>query len=109
MTLQSISALQPYADVLFAVKGSLGVVATALLIYHMDFIWPRLESKSQRMRYIALLLFSIQVTGASAEQITDPTQHHVGWAHLGSMAVMIYLIVTTVFSIKEDRKRNKHD
>lgn len=95
---------QDEAGPFFVFKGLLALVSTVLLLVHMTRQWSRLQrtqTLGKRMRYITLLAYSVLVTGASAEQVSEGTL--VSYRHLGSVVVAVLLLVTVVISMREDR------
>ena len=49
---------QQYAAEFYATKGVLALVATLLLIVHMNLTWSTVKTRGQRLRYLSLLYFA---------------------------------------------------
>jgi hypothetical protein len=98
---------QEYANVLFAGKAMLGVIAVILLITHMNQHWCCISSLAQRMRYITLLAYAVLVTGGSAEQVAEAEL--VSYRHLGSVLVTLLLVVAMTLSLLERHNHPKSD
>jgi cellobiose-specific phosphotransferase system component IIC len=101
---------QQYAALFILAKGLLAMVSTIMLLIHMNLTWDRISANAtgwgQRLRYLSLLGFSILVTGATAEQLAENSL--VGYRHLGSLSVIVFLIVAMSFSLKEDYEQRHH-
>lgn len=96
---------QEYSTEFFLVKGVIALISTLLLLLHMNRIWTRLAqqaTRGQRLRYGTLLAFSVLVTGASAEQVTQDAA--VSARNVGSLIVTVLLVITAIVSIREDPK-----
>lgn len=97
---------QEYAHLYFVAKGVVALIATLLLIIHMNLTWDHVThhgTPGQRLRYYTLLAFSVLVSGSTLEQIREDSP--VSYRHLAVMFVMIALIIAMVVSIKEDYSR----
>lgn len=94
---------QQYSEVFFLVKGILALTSTLLIILHMNWVWWKITTLGQRLRYLTLLAFSILIAGGSVEQVKDNAL--VNYRNLGGLAVTIMLIVAMLVSIREDRKQ----
>lgn len=95
-----------FYEAFFVAKGFLALVATLLVIWHMDRTWDHVThhgTPGQRLRYYTLLGYSVLVTGASAEQISDG--QFVAYRHFGGLILTVLLIIAMIVSLREDFQR----
>lgn len=100
---------QKYGEEFYVIKGLLGVVATLMLIIHMNLTWRHVVqfgTLGQQLRYLTLLGVSVLFVGASVEQVKEHAL--VNYRNFGGMVVCLMLIFTMAVSIREDvhRRRN---
>lgn len=98
---------QEYAPLYFTVKGVLALIATVLLLIHMNRSWAELMSPGRRLRYIALLYFGTLLTVSTVDQ---KNMHAVvAYTNLGAGIGVILLNVAAIVSLTETtRKPRKH-
>lgn len=95
---------QQHADLFFVIKGVIALISTLLLLLHMNRAWGRLSREStlaQRLRYYALLAFSVLTTGASAEQLHQGVE--VNYRNLGALIVTSLLAIAAGTSLYEEQ------
>lgn len=81
------------------VAGTLAMIGTALLIWHMNIAWPQIVKTGQRLRYITLMWFSMTAAYAAIHDIKIDRLVEVS-AVLSTIGCVL-LIVTMVVSIRE--------
>lgn len=91
-------------ETFFVIKGVVGILSVLLLTYHMT-TSEKVMRRPQRMRYITLLGFAVVVAGGSARQFA--AHEHVEPEHWGSMMMSVFLVVTAVVSIYDERKHRR--
>src|SRR5690349_2022965 len=83
----------------YIVKGLGALVATILLVAHMQIAWGSIEKLGQRLRYLTLFYFAVLMTAASVGQTA--TDQPINWWNVGGFGGAALLVVTMVVSIKE--------
>lgn len=89
-------------DWFWGAKGVLALVGTCLLIWHMARKREPM-SRGQLLRYLALLYFSVLITGTSADQ----AQSHppVNWYNVAVLPGVLLLVAAAAVSLRESRHR----
>lgn len=95
---------QEQAHVFYVLKGSLGLIATVLLVFHMSHTWHQVIRWGQRLRYLSLLAFSFLVTGSTLEQLEQNAP--VNYRNLGTLLCVVLLLVAVLWSIRDDVNRS---
>lgn len=88
------------SDVFFATKGIVSLLSVVLLTYHMT-TTEKAMRLAQRMRYVTLLGFAVVVAGGSGRQLAEGEV--IKPEHWGSLIVSIFLVVTALVSIRDER------
>jgi hypothetical protein len=88
---------QQYATEFYIIKGSVGMVATGLLVLHMDRAWERMHDGSQMGRYIMLLFGTIVAGAGSYGQLKRGDDVHL--QNIGGLEFLIGVIIVTVWSM----------
>lgn len=96
---------QEYADTFYILKGVGALVATLLLIIHMQRTWSTIGSWGQRLRYLTLFYFAVLITAASVEQTSQHAD--VNLRNLGAILGVVLLVVAMVVSLHESRHRDR--
>lgn len=94
---------QEYAAAFYYLKGSVALLATLLLLHHMNTEWTASLSPGRRLRYLALLYLSILLAGSTAEQVQDAAL--VNYRNLAAFLGAVLLLVAAAVSIVESRRR----
>lgn len=89
-------------EIFFAVKALIATSSLVMLIYYMNYVWSAVQLPGRKMRYIALLWFTLTIVVASARQLTS-TMDEIHLEQWLVMAGIVYLFATMVVSIKEAR------
>lgn len=84
----------------FYLKGALSLVATLLLLFHMNRSWHQFRTAGQKLRYLTLLYFAVLFTSASVGQISDGSPVNI--RNVGVLVGVVLLVVAMVVSIRED-------
>lgn len=87
----------------FLLKGVLALVGTLLTLAHMQQEWSEAMTLGRRLRYFALLVFAVVLTGASVEQVAQDAV--VELRNIGGMVSAVVLVVAVGVSIREARRR----
>jgi hypothetical protein len=100
---------QEYAFQFFAVKGTLALLATVMLIFHMVKTWDWVANWGQRLRYFTLLYFAGLFTAASPKQMAEVERgaRLVDWPNIAVLIGAVGLIFTMAVSIWLDLQRDK--
>lgn len=85
----------------YIAKGLIAVVAVVLLIVHMQMSWPLIKKWGQRLRYLTLAAFAMNVAYASTDQTFDNLE--VRGPYISAMFCILLLVATMIVSIWEDR------
>lgn len=95
---------QEYATEFYLVKGMVGMMASGLLIFHMDRAWGHMTSGAQMGRYLMLLFGTIVAGAGSVSQIS----HHdeVRLQNIGGLEFLIGVCAVMVYSIIDDRRKH---
>lgn len=104
------------AHTFYLAKGVVALVATVLVVIHMNLSWHNFDRDedgvrigiSQRLRYLSWFLFIVLVAGASKEQLDDGVS--IAPRNVGAMFVIAFATVAAVVSIDESRqnRRRRH-
>lgn len=90
----------------FATTAAVSLVATILLLIHINRAWVTFESRGQRLRYVCLLYVSTLVVAAAVEQYTEDAEvqlRNIGTA--GFLALLGYTLWVTYREERELRAR----
>lgn len=99
-----------WIHIFYLVKGTLGLVALVLVVWHMSHTWDKVTTygtKGQVLRYICLLLYTAVVCGSTVEQIHLKNEIH--YINLANFVVITVTIIAMLVSITEDQEREKSD
>lgn len=95
---------QEYAATFYWAKGLLSLVATLLVVAHMNTAFAdEVMSRGRRMRYYALLIAATVLTAGSAEQLKDGVV--VSYRNFGGMFLAAFITAAMVVSIAESRRK----
>lgn len=94
------------SEAFYLIKGLFGLVAVILVMYHTNQAWRYVVQHGtygQRWRYIALLAWTILVTGASVQQFHEhaPIQSR----NVGALIVILFTIGAMIISIRESSRK----
>lgn len=90
-------------DIFFILKLVLAVADLTMLALYMTAVWQNADNfPGRKMRYVALMWFTVIASAASARQITDPYSK-VFLEHWLVFAGLIFLFVTMLVSLYEIR------
>lgn len=96
-----------WIHIFYLVKGSLGLVALLLVVWHMSHTWGEVTTNGTRgqvLRYISLLLYTAIVAGSTVEQIHLNNEIH--YLNLANFVVITVTILAMLVSIHEDQERD---
>jgi len=94
---------QEYADTFYVVKGIGALLATCLLVWHMQRTWHAVQGWGQRLRYLTLFYFAVLITAASVEQTSQHAD--VNLRNLGAILGVVLLVAAMVVSLHESRRK----
>jgi hypothetical protein len=93
---------QQYADQFYLAKGFLSLVATLLLVFHMNEEWASEMSWARRLRYLSLLFFAALLTASTVEQVHEDAL--VSYRNLAAILGALLLNWAAIASIRESRR-----
>lgn len=97
------------AEVFFYGKGLVALIATLLLVYHMNAEWSRIRTVGRRMRYLALLGYVALTAAASPEQVAEGlTIQSRNVVSLGLSLFVIATVLVSLFEHDDPPKEERH-
>lgn len=94
---------QQYADAFNITKAIVALVASVLLLLHMDYAWKHEAlTRARRWRYIALLLGAMTLTYSSAEQASQDAV--VNYRNIGGAVFAAAVLLAAILSTRESRR-----
>lgn len=95
---------QEYTTAFYYTKGILALVATLLVVFHTNTAFSsEVMSTGRRLRYYALLIAAVVLTGSSVEQVNQAAP--VNYRNLGGMFLAAFITLAMVVSIAESREK----
>lgn len=85
----------------FVLKGSVSLVAVALLLWHMRTVKRGALTLGRWLRYLSLLFFALLIAGASIDQMQSDAP--VNWYNVGGLVGAFVLILAAAVSLLESR------
>lgn len=92
-------------QIFYKIQGVISTLATVLVVFHMNMYWPQIIQRGEKLRYVALLGFSLLLLYASREQILHNIP--VESRNIFAIALMVFLLFAMIYSIRETRKSKK--